>query len=147
MAAKRTLLTQEQFDRLGLVGWTIDEVPREHWSKIPGLQRLQDTFAVMASGSVVNPGILNGINAVAGIDVLAHETRPMAKEPPGNAYHYVIQKTSDDRFPYILHGPFRSETIVEHWFDADQLDRYWSDGSGPIEPDYDSGLGRATHEE
>src|SRR5260370_381018 len=118
MAVKRTPLTQEQFDRLGLAGWTIDDVPREHWDKIPGLQRLQDTFAVMASGCVANPGVRTGINAVAGFDVLAHEPRPMVKEPPGNAYHYVIQKTSDTRFPYILHGPFRSETIVDHWFDA-----------------------------
>jgi hypothetical protein len=85
MGAKRTLLTQEQFDRLQLVGWTIDEVPQALWPSIPGLQRLQDTFAIMANGSVANPGVLNGINAVAGFDVLVQEPRPMANEPPGNA--------------------------------------------------------------
>ena len=83
MAVKHTPLTQEQFDYLSPVGWTIDEVPREHWNKIRGLQRLQDTFAVMASGSVVNEKILNGINAVAGLDVLVLELGPKANEPPG----------------------------------------------------------------
>jgi hypothetical protein len=141
MAVKRTPLTQEQFDRLQLVGgWTIDEIPREHWDKIPGLQRLQDTFAVMSSGCVIAPGVLNGINAVAGLDVLVQEPRPMAKEPPGNAYHYVVQRTSDTRFPFIMHGPFKSETLVEHWFDAPQLDRYWSQDNGPSEPDYNMGV-------
>ena len=135
MGAKRTPLTQEQFDRLERVGWTIDEVPQEHWPKIPGLQRLQDTFAIMASGSVVNPGMLNGINAVAGIDVLVQEPRPMAGEPPGNAYHYVIQKITDERFPFLLHGPFTSEAIVDHWFNAPQLDRYWTDWSTPVVQD------------
>lgn len=127
MTWKRTPLTNEQFSQLEATGWVIDEVPREHWDKIPGLQRLHDTFAVFASGCVVNPLVLNGISAVAGIDVLAYESRPMAGEPPGNAYHYVVQKTGDPRYPYLLHGPFRSETIVDHWFDAPQLDRYWQD--------------------
>ena len=125
MALKRVPLTEEQFGRLSAVGWSVDEVLREHWDKIPGLQRLQDTFAVMASGCPVNPQVLNGISAVAGVDVLAHESRPVFGEPPGNAYHYVVQKTIDLRFPYMLHGPFRCETIVDHWFDAPQLDRYW----------------------
>jgi hypothetical protein len=127
MALKRVPLTEEQFGHLNALDWAVDEVPREHWDKIPGLQRLQDTFVVMASGCVVNPQVLNDISAVAGIDVLAHETRPLAGEPPGNAYHYVVQKTADPRCPYILHGPFRSETIVDHWFDAPQLDRYWQE--------------------
>jgi hypothetical protein len=142
MAIKHTPLTQAQFDQLALVDWTINEIPREIWPKIPGLQRLQDTFSVMGSGSVVNPGILNGINAVAGIDVLAYERNPMGGEPEGNAYHYVIQKISDPRYPYVLHGPFKSETIVDHWFDAPQLDRYWSDLNNPLERDNDSGQSR-----
>ena len=85
-------LTQEQFDLLKIgKDWHIDEVPREHWHRIP-LVRLADTIGVMASGCVEYPGILNDIPAVAGIDVLAHETRPCFDEPDGNAYHYVIQK-------------------------------------------------------
>jgi len=132
MTVKRVPLSEEQFGLLAAVGWAIDDVPREHWDKIPGLQRLQDTFAVMASGSTANPQVLNGINAVAGIDLLAHESRPMAGEPPGNAYHYVVQKLTDPRYPYLLNGPFRSETIVDHWFDAPQLNRYWqASDAGP----------------
>ena len=103
----------------------VDEVPRKNWDKIPGLQRLHDTIGVMASGSITNPLVLNGLNTVAGIDVLTHEARPMADEPPGNAYHYVLQETTDSRYPFLLHGPYRSKTIVDHWFDAPQLDRYW----------------------
>ena len=125
MKAKRVPLSEEQFRLLSAIDWTIDDVPREHWSKIPGLQRLQDTFALMASGSLVNPKALNGISAIVGIDVLVHETCPKDSEPPGNAYHYVIQELSDTRWPYLLYGPFRSETVVDHWFDAPQLDRYW----------------------
>jgi hypothetical protein len=41
MAIKRSLLTQEQIDQLPVgANWQIDEVPREFWGKIPGLQRL-----------------------------------------------------------------------------------------------------------
>lgn len=128
MAIKRNLLTQEQFDRLPIgPNWKIDEVPPEHWDKIPGIQRLGDTIAIMASGSVSDPGLLNGIHCVAGLDHLVHETRPMKDEPPGNAYHYVIQKTHDPRYPYILHGPFKTETIIQHWWEADNLDCYWVD--------------------
>jgi hypothetical protein len=47
----------------------------EHWDNIPGLQPLQNTFAVMASGCNVDPQFLNSIRAVAGIDVLAHQSR------------------------------------------------------------------------
>jgi len=130
MAIKRSLLTQEQFDQLPVGdNWQIDEVPRDLWGKIPGLQRLQDTFAIMGSGSVSNPGLLNGIMSIAGIDVLVNEPNPMAGEPPGNAYHYVFQKINDSRFPYIMYGPYISETIVPHWFDAPDLERYWAGGA------------------
>ena len=48
---KRTLLTEEQFRLLQTtVAWLIDAVPKQHWNKIPGLERLQDTFGIMASG-------------------------------------------------------------------------------------------------
>ena len=78
MAIKRTPLTAQQFEFLRTrEDWSIDEVPLEHWSGIPGLQRLDDTFAVFASGTVSNPVSLNGIsNAVAGVDVLVAEPDP-----------------------------------------------------------------------
>jgi hypothetical protein len=69
---------------------------------------------------------MNQINdVVAGIDVLAHESNPRKGEPEGNAYHYVFQRTSDPNCPYTMYGPFKSETIVNHWFDAEDLDNYW----------------------
>lgn len=105
-------------------------MPPEHWAKIPGLQRLNDTVAVMASGTLSDPGVLNDVeNAIAGADVLVHESNPYPDEPEGNAYHYVVQRINDPRFPYVVHGPFRSETLVDHWFEADQLDRYWASQS------------------
>jgi hypothetical protein len=76
----------------------------------------------MASGSC-DVGTLNGISAVAGLDLLAVESRPKPKEPEGNAYHYVFQKLSDES--YLMTGPFRSETVVPHWYDTDDLNRYW----------------------
>jgi len=127
VAFKRTLLTQEQFNQIPVdSNWHIDDVPRDLWDKIPGIERLNDTFAIMASGSVSSPSILNGINSIAGMDVLVHETNPMPSETPGNAYHYVFQETNDKRYPIIMHGPFRSETIIPHWFDAPDIDTYWS---------------------
>lgn len=128
MPPKRTLLTQEQFDMLGaLDGWGVNEVPPEHWSKIPGIQRVADTIGMMASGCYQQPKLLNAIHAVAGIDALVHETNPQIdkNENEGNAYHYAVQRINDDRFPYILHGPFCAETMVEHWFDFEDLDVYW----------------------
>ena len=130
MAIKRTPLTKEQFRLIKTTsGWNIDEVPREHWSKIPGLQRLDDTIGVMASGCSDDPKVLNNIKAIAGMDVLVHETNPIVDkdEKEGNAYHYVIQKINDDRFPSILHGPIKSETIVPHWFEAEDLNVYWEE--------------------
>ena len=125
---KRKPLTQDQFDELQLLpDWQIDEVPQEHWKKIPGLARPDDTFAVMASGSISNPQTLNGINAIAGLDILVHEGRRKPDELPGNAYHFVIQKIDDPRYPYLIHGEFKSETIVPHWFEADNLDVYWAE--------------------
>lgn len=132
MKNKRKPLTQEQFDQLHTTdGWNIDEVPRENWEKIPGLIRFEDTFAIIASGTVSDPRILNTIHAIAGFDVLVHESHPMVHkaESEGNAYHYVIQKINDDRHPYLMYGPFRSETRVDHWFEADDLDLYWKDDS------------------
>ncbi len=125
-------LTDEQFRQLLLCqGWEINDVPPEISPKIPGLVRLNETIAVMASGSTDDPRILNDISAIAGVDVLAHETKPKEDEPEGNAYHFAIQKTKDTRCPFIMYGPFKSGTVVGHWFDADDLDSYWTSSGEP----------------
>lgn len=127
--AKKYPLTERQFDDLKhLEEWTIEEIPRSAWEQIPGLPRKEDTIAVMGSGNVP-PGTLNGISAVVGLDVLAHETRPKPGEKAGNAYHMVIQKINDERYPYLMHGPFRSETLVLHHFEAEDLNVYFKDES------------------
>jgi hypothetical protein len=126
MSVKRTPLTREQFVRLNRApNWDIREVPPEHWDKIPGVQRLRDTVAIMGSVGITDPQTLNGIHSIAGLDVLTYERNPIEGEPEGNAYHYVIQQINDPRYPYLMHGPFKCETIVSHWFDAEQLDLYW----------------------
>ena len=125
---KRTPLTAEQFKLLQTTDtWAIDEVPKEHWNKIPGIERLPDTFAIMASGACNDPKILNGISAIVGFDVLACEPNPqLAKnEPEGNAYHYVIQKLNRADYPYLLYGPFKNQTVVKHWFEYEDLNKYW----------------------
>jgi hypothetical protein len=132
MGKKRKPLTQEQFDQLCTTdGWNIDEVPKKNWEKIPGLIRREDTVAIMASGTVSDPRILNQIHAIAGFDVLVHELHPMVHkaESEGNAYHYVIQKINNDRYPYLMYGPISSGTRVDHWFEADDLNSYWKDES------------------
>jgi len=125
-------LTQEQFDLLRTTeGWNIDEVPRKHWNKIPGIQRLDDTFAIMASGSFSDPSLMNNINnIVAGIDVLVHEKKPKIHigESEGNAYHYVFQYTGNPERPYIMYGPFITEMVIPHWFNVTDLDNYWKTG-------------------
>jgi hypothetical protein len=132
MRTKKVPITKKQYAQFfTTVEWNIDEVPQKNWGKIPRLVRQKDTLAIMASGTISDPKVLNGIHAIAGFDVLVHEPNPMVHkdEPEGNAYHYVIQKISDDRFPYLMYGPFKSETRVKHWFQADDLDSYWEDES------------------
>lgn len=123
-------LTEDQFSLLGqLDGWAIDDVPKERWSLIPGVDRKADIFAVMASGCLKDPKTLNGINAVVGFDVLALERNPKPTEPDGNAYHYVVQRTNRTDHPYLLLGPFRSQTLVRHWFECDDLTTYWKESA------------------
>lgn len=107
------------------MGWRPIELSPRHWAHIPDLPRPANVVAIMGSVSTTDPQILNGILGVAAFDVLTLETNPQKDEPEGNAYHLVFQKNNHPKFPYILHGPFRDETIVDHWFDATQLDRYW----------------------
>jgi hypothetical protein len=135
MSAKHKPLSEKQFSNLySLENWTLAEVPKQDWASIPGLQRQEELIGVMISGSFSDPRTLNGIHSIAGIDALVHETNPMDGEPPGNAYHYVIQKTNHHTCPYLIHGPFRRETIVDHWFTSDQLDRYFVCGMSQTFP-------------
>ncbi len=123
--ANKYPLTESQFESLnGLEDWNPTDIPFSEWRKIPNLPRREDTIAVMASGCI-SPGKLNGVSGIVGIDVLVHEPRPKPGEKSGNAYHFVIQKINDDRYPYLMHGPFCAETLVDHHFDVEQLSRYW----------------------
>lgn len=105
--------------------WEPTEVP---WDSIRGLTlaRREETFSIWISGSTSNPQLTEGINAIAGIDVLAIETNPNTEknEPSGNAYHYILQKTSHEEFPFLLLGPFDRDTIISHWFNDTDLDVY-----------------------
>ncbi len=132
MGIKRTLLTAKQFKLIDTtVDWNIKEVPPNHWDKIPGLQRRNDTFAILASGTMTDPQLLNSIESIAGMDVLVNETHPKIEfnEPDGNAYHYIVQKINETRYPYILHGPFKTETKIAHWFEASDLAIYWNENT------------------
>jgi hypothetical protein len=78
----------------------------------------------MGSANEFNPKLLNMINGIAGFDQLVHETNPHAGEPEGNAYHYLIQQTNRTDYPYIIHGPYRSEARIKHHFSFDELENY-----------------------
>jgi hypothetical protein len=125
---KATPFTKEQFNQLELKqNWEIVDISPESWNKIPGIQRLRDTFAIMGSACLTDPRCLNRLNGVAGIDVLISEAHPKIGEPEGNAYHYVFQYTGNPNYPYTMYGPFKAETKVLHWFNVDDLDSYWID--------------------
>ena len=129
MKPKHTPLTTQQFERLSRIqGWKVYEIPEVDWTAIPGLSRREDTIAVMGSADFNDPKLLNEIRAVAGFDQLVHESSPKPGEPEGNAYHFVIQQINHPNYPYLLHGPFKAETRVNHWFEEEDLDEYWSDG-------------------
>ncbi len=126
MRPKKKALTAAQYSRIErLQGWKVFGIPRVDWNAIPGLTRLEDTIAIMGSADYNDPRLLNSIQAVAGFDQLVYESNPKPGEPSGNAYHFVVQRSNRQDYPYILHGPFKSETRVKHWFDADDLEVYW----------------------
>ena len=128
MKPKRRPLTAKQFERISrFQGWKVYEIPKRAWSAIPGLTRLDDTIAVMGSADCNNPKLLNGVQTIAGFDQLVHESNPKPGEPEGNAYHFVVQQIDHSQYPYLLRGPFQSETRVEHWFEAEDINTYWSD--------------------
>lgn len=126
MAVKRTPLTEDQFNTLGIeANWDITDVPPEYWNNLPNVERLHDTVAIMASGSLNAPGMLNGLQCIAAMDVLAAEDRPQEGEREGNAYHYLFQKFNDPQRPFLMIGPFKGHTRIGHWFEYKDLDTYF----------------------
>jgi hypothetical protein len=130
MGLNRTPLTEDQFEKMRIsTDWSIDEVPPDVWDNIPKLPRRDNLLCVMASGTITDSRILNGIYAIGGMDVLAIEDNRQPNEPEGNSYHLVFAKINDPRYPYLMIGPFKSETRVPHWYNADDLSVYWSEGT------------------
>lgn len=91
-------------------------------------QRRKDIVAVTCSGNLMDVREINGYkNVVAGFDVIVNERYPMINKGEGelNAYGYLIQKASENRF--LLIGPDSSceNTRVDHWPEGlDQLNVY-----------------------
>lgn len=123
--AKRIPLTEEESQRvIRDQNWNLFEIPRQDWERIPGLQRLEDTIACMGSASPNEARWLNDRHAVAGFDQLVFESNRKPGEPEGNAYHYVVQESGRSDYPYILCGPFLTETRVPHHFGPENLNVY-----------------------
>lgn len=117
-------LAEEQYWTLvGRGDWSVHEVPQDLWPKLPSFMAANDALGVMASGSLDREVSLNGLSAVGGVDWLRHESKPKANGPEGNAYHFVIVRQSDDSLR--MYGHYKTETVVDHWFEADDLNRYF----------------------
>ena len=120
-------ITQEQFDTIcSLTAWTIEELDLKTLKLIPKIVRPDQVFGGYISGALEQPKMLNGHVSIAGLDVFVHEPYPQTLKHEGdvNVYHYVIQRTGRTDFPYILHGPFRDETLLGHWPTGLVLDVY-----------------------
>lgn len=126
---KRIPLSQEQAKRLLRdQDWKLFEILQADWSSIPDFQRREDMFACIGSADPYDPRLLNMINrCVAGFDQLVYESEPKLGEPEGNAYHWLVQESGREDYPYVLRGPFYSETRVPHHFDFKALDAYDND--------------------
>ena len=126
MSIKVTIITEEQFTNIRLSSeWELFDIPQENWNNIPGIQRLHDTVAIMGSATYNQPLTMHGKEYIfAGFDVLANEKNPKQNEPEGNAYHYIIQQTSDPEYPYTMYGPYKDGMRVEHWFTVVDIDTY-----------------------
>lgn len=119
-------LTQAQFETLRGSDWKIQELPYSEWDKVPNLPRRDDVVAVFYSGCMNQTKCLNGISSVVGFDIVAHEERPQPGEPTLNVYHAVIQQLDATRnpVPFLLHAPFRDETLFGHWGGYELLQKY-----------------------
>jgi hypothetical protein len=120
-------ITQAQFDiMLGNPDWNITEIPQNLLASIPDLFRRPDVVAVYTSGDLTQTKVLNGIEAVLGMDVIALEPRPVPGEPELNIYHTVVRKLEQPigDYRYVVHAGFRDDTIGGHWRGPDALDQY-----------------------
>lgn len=118
MSAKRHFLTKAQYDALSNDDdWHISELTMPTVHATPGVQRKDDIIGVFISGDANATKILNGMEAVMGMDVIVYEHSPKVAKGEGhiNVYHYVVTKTGRLDFPYILHGPFTREALQAHW--------------------------------
>lgn len=118
MAAKKELLTQEQYDKLAASDrWEIVEIKLQVIRNTPGVQRKADLVGAFGSGDANATKTLNGQPAVFGMDIIVHELRPKFSrgESEINVYHYIVTKTGRVDLPYCLHGPFTKEALQGHW--------------------------------
>lgn len=83
-------------------------------------------IGIFASGDLNATKRLNSQEAVCGMDVFVYEKRPRIADGEGdlNVYHYVITRTGRPDLPYCLHGPFRKETLIDHWPKCLDLEPY-----------------------
>jgi len=102
--------------------WYINDVPVERWAHVGEHFNNKNTLALFASGSVVRPVQSIRGQAVGGIDWIKLEVNPKEKEPPLDAYHYVIVQPDDKGYP--VYGPFKDGCLVPHWCDYNDLDKY-----------------------
>jgi len=102
--------------------WHINDVPVERWAQVGEHFNNENTLALFASGSEDKPVESSGVKVVGGIDWIKFETNPKEKEPPLNAYHYVIGQPDDKGYP--VYGPFRDGSLVPHWCGYEDLDKY-----------------------
>jgi hypothetical protein len=123
---KKYEITYIQYESiLKLENWKFYDVPQECWNNFKGVERLNDTFAIIGSADVNDPKIIHELsNIISGFDVLTLETNPKPQEPEGNAYHYIIQKIEDPYHQFFLYGPYFEGMATNHWFTSKDLEAY-----------------------
>jgi len=117
MKTKKILMTKEQYDLLAQSSnWRKVELGLNAIQSTPGIQRKADLLGAFQSGDANAIKILNGKEAILGMDVIVYERRPKFHQGEWwvNAYHYVVTKTSDPTLPFCLEGPFTKETLIGH---------------------------------
>ncbi|MBN8712224.1 MAG: hypothetical protein BGO12_08435 [Verrucomicrobia bacterium 61-8] len=127
MKANHIPITQEQLDKIySSDKWEITEINLEELKVIPKIVRPNDLLGAFISGSQDEPKRLNSYPSIAAFEVLVFEKNPKPEwnEGPVNAYHYVIRRSGNTAFPYILSGPYTTETIIGHHPDELNLDVY-----------------------
>lgn len=110
-------ITQVQFDRIvSSEKWSIEEMSLDVIAVIPKIVRPDDILGGFISGSLDQPKKLNQYPSVAAFEILVFEKNPKPEWNEGsvNAYHYVIRKSGNSAYPYILSGPYTGDTIIGH---------------------------------